>query len=556
MGCAEEHASPLQTLLVLAAFLGVLSACWVIPLRLGFGAKASFYKFGFIGDEYSYAERCQPLLSGATATNPINGVCDEDCLSQFYLEDAIRTLLAFTGLNVISFFWLWRSVFPLLFFGVIGLLVWECLPAGGEGGTRRSRLWLAASAASFISVYLVYDLLTVFPPLQGFVNRVPTNLEYLLSALIAWAFVRLIKKCDWRNGAALAAISAAAVYARPYAAVPWGIAIPLGILILLALGRFKVSVGIAMLATLAVLLSVWVARYLHNRAVPVEAELWSRCFGQPPYSFHERWPMFLSLAAVFAVAARLLGRHWLPLTASAAATLAVLPFVSALFPFGWQLLIADRYGLYYLPLLPVAVLLALGSRLQGPGAGKWPACLAMIALCGAAVIGIRNARYDFAAYDCGPYGSIVQDLKCLPAYNWVRENTPPGALFLVDDGCDWSGAGPRDPTRSMARTESFRADLFLLAAQRRRVYHNTLYMFALSDSALGTLRTAHIGTFGASVRREDYVASLRACRPDYVFWRKDCAVVPRGLGCELALRCDIVYQDQAVLIWKLPPEGL
>ncbi|MGD0089044.1 MAG: hypothetical protein ABSE73_03920 [Planctomycetota bacterium] len=547
---AEEHACPWQTLLVLAALLAVLSACWVIPLRLGFGAaeKASFYNFGFIGDEYGYAERCQPLLSGATATNPINGVCDENCVSQLYLEDSLRALLTLTGWDVLSFFRVWRAVFPLLFLGALGLLVRECLP---PGGAERLRLRLAAGAAAFISVYLVYDLVTVFPPLQGFVNRVPTNLEYLLSALTAWVFIRLIKKDDWRNGVALAALSAATVYARPYATVPWGLAVPLGVLILLVQGRLRISVMLAMLGTLAVLLSVWIVKYLHNRAVPVEAELWFRCFGQRPYSFHERWPLFLSLAAAFAVAAWLLGKQWLPLTASAAATMAVLPFVSAFFPFGWQLLIVDRYGVYYLLLLPVAGLLVLSRHLEGRGAGRWPICLALLALCGAAVIGTRNARYDFAKYDCGPYESISQDLKYLPAYKWVRENTPPGALFLVDDGCDWSGAGQREPARSIACTESFRADLFLLAARRRRVYHNTLYMFALSDSALSTLKTAHSGTFGGNVRREEYFKSLRASRPDYVFWRKDCAAVPRGLGRELAAHCDTVYEDPIVLIWKL-----
>jgi hypothetical protein len=44
-------------------------------------------------------------------------------------------------------------------------------------------------------------------------------------------------------------------------------------LILLALGRLKISVVLAMLTALAVLMSLWLARYLHNKNLPVQAEL-------------------------------------------------------------------------------------------------------------------------------------------------------------------------------------------------------------------------------------------------------------------------------------------
>ena len=65
----------------------------------------------------------------------------------------------------------------------------------------------------------------------------------------------------------------------------------------------------------------------------------------------------------------------------------------------------------------------------------------------------------------------------------------------------------------------------------------------------------HTGTFGINWDKDNYLPKLRAWRPDYVLWRKDGAPVPRGWWGHLLAppHSEKVYEDQATLIWKLPP---
>jgi hypothetical protein len=63
-----------------------LTATWVLPYRLLNDTGNSFYTFGFVGDEYFYAERIQPLVGGATAVNTVSGLAIRT-ISPFYLEN-------------------------------------------------------------------------------------------------------------------------------------------------------------------------------------------------------------------------------------------------------------------------------------------------------------------------------------------------------------------------------------------------------------------------------------------------------------------------------------
>ena len=67
--------------LIAVASVATLAACWVIPWRLCLGPHGSFYTFGYVGDEYVYAQRIQSLITGASPLNPINGICDPIIIS-------------------------------------------------------------------------------------------------------------------------------------------------------------------------------------------------------------------------------------------------------------------------------------------------------------------------------------------------------------------------------------------------------------------------------------------------------------------------------------------
>src|SRR5262249_21227026 len=115
-------------ILCVVALASAIASCWIVPWRLAFGPGGSYYTFGYLNDEYNYAQRIQPLLDGATATNPINGVCDSRIHSQFFLEDACRLFITLTGVNVVSFMWAWRLLSPLIIITFAFLLARECMP--------------------------------------------------------------------------------------------------------------------------------------------------------------------------------------------------------------------------------------------------------------------------------------------------------------------------------------------------------------------------------------------------------------------------------------------
>jgi hypothetical protein len=111
----------------LLALLTTLCAAWLPGLKLAFGPNASYYAFGYVGDEYVYAQRIQPLIAGTTATNPVNGICDSGVISPYYLEDLLRVVLTYSGIDVIALFWIWRGVFPVLLACGMVLLAGSCL---------------------------------------------------------------------------------------------------------------------------------------------------------------------------------------------------------------------------------------------------------------------------------------------------------------------------------------------------------------------------------------------------------------------------------------------
>ncbi|HEY3321567.1 MAG TPA: hypothetical protein VGP72_13950 [Planctomycetota bacterium] len=548
--------------LIALAFAAVLFAVWLPCIRLAFGKNASYYMFGYVGDEYCYAQRMQPLIAGTTPNNPINGICDPNVISPFFLEDALRSFLTVTGIHVITLFWAWRILFPIAFGASLGVLASACL--------SRRRPWslmlcAAAGAAVMALQYFAYDCVTTYPPFQGWLQRVPTNIEYLLSALVAAAYLRFIDLPDKRRGMMLALSSAILIYLRPYVAIPWGLAIGSGMIWLLISRRMTWRIGATTCATLLLALIPLLMIMSCNSSSPAYRQMTLRYFGIVDYRVNEFWPVYIAAAAALAVSTLWTAKRQHVFVLSAAVAIVAYTFVSGLFSFSWELLAIDRLGAFYLIMLAAAGLLCMKTTvLQWRGtagaaaARRWTSIFAAAAVLMSAGVAWRNLNLDFSTYKCSQYAGTRIDLPFIPAYDWIREKTPEDALFIVDDGYDWS-QNPRynrngqlmltllSPTKTQPL---FRDDFFLLVARRRCAWSNRLYGNVLSDNDLVLLTYLHRGTFGLPVPEMDYFAALKTFRPAYILWRKR-TPFPRGYGQRLQAASEIAYSDDHCEIWKL-----
>jgi hypothetical protein len=554
--------------LILAGVLILLvGVCWIVPARLSRGG-GSRYTFAYIGDEHIYAQRILPIAS-TTDTNPTNGVCDPKAISPYFLEDACRGFLRLTGMDVIDFVWAWRVAMPIALMLAFLLLAQSCLP-------RRRRpfaaeLRLAAAAAGFALLFFVYDLTTTYPPCHGYLDRFPSNIEYPLSVFFAALCVRFLDVPNAVRGIALALTGAGLIYLRPYAALPWGLAA--GIMVVHALWTRSLSwrVLAVMIVAFAMAVGPWVFVNWNNSHSGGFADLTVRYFELPgpglkrPYQVHPQWPLYLSLAGVL-LAAMPFSRLKI-FTFSCASVLAALPFISGLFSISAQLVGYDRYGVFYLIALLTAAMLVVGRRSvlwRGKQSqaqfARWALGAIALAFAGGGVLAYKNITLNFAAYPGGTFPSVVADQCFLPAYRWVRQNTPPAALFIVDDGYDWSQA-PQDLPGFRALMTSFvsRDDLFQIVARRRVVYTDRLYFNILSTDDVERLALLHRGTFGLRVPKNEYLDALKRYHPQYIFWRKTpaygvsdaVAPIPRGYGKVLEQYREIVFYDEFCEIWKL-----
>ena len=543
------------------ALLAALCACWIIPWRLRYQAPGCTYTFGYVGDEYNYAAQVQPFIAGTTATNHVNGIGDPRMISPFSLPDLCRWLLTVTGLEITTFVWIWRAATPLLLAAVLFWMARASIPA-------RRKPWalplaVALAAAALPALFCVYDVVTVFPPLQGFLNRFPTNIEYHFGAALLCVLLSFLRRPSMGRAVWLALLSAALVYLRPFAVMPLALTIA-GCLLCSALKReTPLRVLAVCLGVLLAALLPWFLIGAHNHALPVYQQVLQRWFPPGPYCVHPRWPLFLSLGAALAASAVPLAhwRRWLAL--SAAAVMLALSFLPGLMSQSAQLLMFDRYGCYYLIVLVCVAMLAIAqhvSRWRGwrawAGASRAVVCLAVLSLACSAALAARNLSFDFAA-NPGPYAYAVRELPYVPAYRWVAEHTPPDSLFLLDDGCDWSQA-PLEEGLLLEFQRSFMTeeDLFPLIARRRRVYSNWLYGFGLSDQDLQDLAMLQRGTFGFrgtekwTLSAATYGRVLKRFLPRYILWRRT-APIPRGFAQNLRPLSQKVYSDAVCEIWRL-----
>jgi hypothetical protein len=560
-------------LLVAVAFAAALFSYWSIPLKLAFGPGGSYYTCCYIPDELYYIQRAEPLIAGTGATNTINGLRDPAVISPYYLEDLCRAFVSITGIHVITFVWAWRILFPLVMAMLLFLIARECLPR--SSGTT---LQFASAALTLVLIPCCYDLVTDYPVPQLFINRVFTNAEYPLSLLIALLTLRLLRRPTAWRGISLSLASAAATYFRIYLALAWCVPVILATLLLLLKRRLSLRNGCLMLGSLVVTLLPWVWINSIDKRSPAFEEMLLRTFEDTPYQIHPHTMLYLSIALLLVIAGKFVAGRFRLFCFSSALAMAAFPFVSGIFWFNAEIVLYDRFGAFYWIALSCAVIAGIATlaasralRRNATRRNTIIAAASSIGLCAAGGIAYHN--YSFQ-YDVNSIKHVTNftpktpgDSQFVAAYDWIRSNTPGDALFLNDDGYDWSLVGlQRDASGNMIISEAApdgtsmrgKSDLFQIVAHRRQVFSEILIGSALSTGDYFALLFLQRGTFGYPLDAATYKNLLKQFRPSYILWRKkpiyptqQPAPVPRGYGAQLKAFCTTVYVDDACEVWKI-----
>lgn len=536
-----------------------------MPFKLACGHGGSYYAIGFHPDEFDDAQRLQPLIDDSTPFNTINGIQDPTLKSPYYFEDVVRPVLGALHFDIFLFFWLWRIFFPVVLLLLLILIGRECF-AQRHG-------WLlpaAAAAAALPLLACAHDLVRAIPayaklyaPLQGWLHRVPANIEYILSALIVLLALRLLKRPGAGRGIALSSVLALSVYVRIFVAVAWAPVIACVVLWLVAGRRQRFSAGAAMFAVFALLVTPWVLDVQANRASPVFTEFVARCFVDLPYQIMPMMGLYVGAAVLLFVLGLFVADRFRPLITMGALVLLALPFVGGLLPYSSEVLKSDRFGQFYWIALAAAAIVSVGAYAVNTRCEvkvlAWPLCA--LAIIASTALTLHNYHYDFMLEVESPYRNVATDQNYLTAYHWIRDHVSDDALFLVDDGYDWAlafdGSTELDETAPDNTQMLTKADLFQLVARRKRVYNEHVKYSGLSYDQYMKLMIAHRGTLGFPFKIGLYDSTLMNVWPTHILWRKlplnpiSAAEVPRGFGVQLKKFRHVVYQDEFCEVWEL-----
>ena len=540
------------------AFIAVAMTAWIIPLRMYFGNNGSYFTFVHMYDELIYAGRIQPLVAGATCANPVNGIGDPRYISQFFLEDSVRAVLTLLHLDVITAFWLWRALFPIAVMASLYLLAGECVPQCARVSGAALRVAAAALGAALLSL----EPLVVYSPPQGWSERVPTNIEYPLSILMAWFYLRALRKPSPLRAALLSLCLVATVYWRFYLAIPWAIALAGGAMALFIQRRFGIRTFLATIGILVAAMSPWLAIVVSNSRLPVNTELMYRyfTFAESSVRVHPYWEFYVRMAGAIAIAGMLLRGNSRIICITTGAGLCITPFIYRFFPMRSELLGFNRLSSFYLTAALTALLLCIGAaagarRWRQTGTrGAWVVLLAC-SLAVSGVMSLRNSRYAFAEEEGSEYTAAQQEIPFIPALNWIRNNTPEDALFFTDDGCDMSRMGFSDELGIFISSGVGRFGLFPIVARRRCVFNGKLFVSNISTRELAELAQLHWTTLGYPGDQKVWAQLLKRYHPDYIIWRKSNPQL-QAAASRLGSLCTPVYSDAAAEVWKMDVDAM
>lgn len=527
--------------------LGTLAVVWIVPLRMALGKDNSYFAYALIEDEPRYADCIQPLLSGATRTNPTNGFGDNRYLSPFFLEDLLREVLSITGIHVITAYWLWRFIFPVLILISFYLLLKDALPANCK---TLSPLQILVFAL-FSTAILYLEPLCFFhhSPVHGWLNRIPTNIEFLLSIHMAWHYCRFLQQSSVSRSAMLSVQFALLVYLRLYAAIPWAIVLGIAVVVKLARRQIPYASVLAAGVALVIALTPWVFVVVSNKALPIYTEIATRFFGQTRWRLHYYTEWYIGLAAVFILFA-LRARFEVRLTAVACGlTIAAIPFLCGFLPFGREVIAYDRFSSFYI----VAFLTVLTQRLAPFAEGNvqttsWVASAGIIF----AVVGLKfYGQMEYKKEGLTAYSKIAEDIPAVTAYQWIEKSTPGDALFVCGDVSSQKRrfTSVRDTINQSPLT------LFSVIAKRRMLFNGRICVSPISDSELMECANLNVEVFGNSSKGDDLLSGLRSRGVTNILYRKSQAASP-NLHPALHGFLEEVYSDEHCQIWRINWENV
>ena len=549
--------------------LAACAAYWAIPYRLAFGPGGSYFSVGYQPGEYECIQRLQPLIAGTTANNTVNGVEIPAVHSMNFFDDALRPILSALHVDAVAFAWAWRIMLPIGLGALFFLIVRECSPRGSAA------LPLALAAAALIAIPAAAELIGAcglipkpYTALEIPLYYFPQNIEFLISAGLVWLMLRFLKRPILFRAILLAALTAATLYLRPYSALVW---LPTALCVFVNLwlrGRFPLRSVLAATGMLAVCLAPWFAILRANwQSLEFQGVL-ARAYGVETAGRHPQWLLYLVVAGALFGATLYVSRGWRPFLESAAIMLALYALAVGRIPYSRELLSHDVIGHFYGVLLIAAALMLLSGIVALAGRAAAAPTLRPVCLFGiiASVLVVYcNLGCDFRTLRNSPYSNVVLDTATVPAYRWIAEHASGDAVFLVDDGYDWSPKGSAEDAAVLTdiapdRTEMlFKSDLFQLVARRKRVFNERLIFAAVPNADFLNLMLLQRGTFGFPVELHTYDLAAMQYWPEFIIWRRRSinlnshghAAIPRGYGENLKVCSTTVYEDNACEVWQL-----
>jgi hypothetical protein len=269
---------------------------------------------------------------------------------------------------------------------------------------------------------------------------------------------------------------------------------------------------------------VWVVH--HNSVLEVTRQLNARYLFAPyPQPLPAGWKAHLSFAAALLLAGWRAAPWWRPLALGGAITMVILPLEVHWLPMQLELMHYERFNAFY-AVVAFAVLTLWLGRFAQTSLGYAAILVGMLGVSATLTtrLALANTTYNLQAYPRGPFGNASQDISLLPAYRWIRKNTPPDALFVVD----------------------VKRYLFALGTRRRQVLHERLYGNALSDADVEGLRQLSDGIIHGWGGPSVVQPLIDRYHPDYVLWTSGTAKSSASW-----LSHAVVYQDQECEVWKL-----
>jgi hypothetical protein len=474
-------------------------------------------------------------------------------------------------MDVITLVWAWRIFLPCVMALLLLLIARECIP-------RHRILQYAAAVFTFALIPCCYDLVTDYPIPQLFINRVFTNIEYPLSMLMALLCLRFQRRPSAKRGVALTLASAAVTYLRTFLAIAWILPVTGITILLLFRRRLSLRAGFLMLGVLMASMVPWVAIDIINKRSPLYLVMVKRCIPVVPYQIHPHVILYLVVAVLLGIAGIFSARRFRPFLFLATLFMAIIPFVGGLFWFNGEIVLFDRLGMFYWVALSCAAIVGVGTLAAARKIRRTPdfqkgivalsGMVSLVASCGLAYFN-GSFRYDLKSGK--PVTNVTSkfpgDQAYVTAYNWIRANTPADALFINDDGYDWSLSEPssRPSTLILLRDSApdgslmkGKGDLFQIVTRRRQIFSQALDGSPISNEEFFSLQLLHEATLGYQVEASTYKSLLRQYRPTHILWRKapifpnqKSAPVPRGYGAQLKAFSTVLYADDVCEVWKI-----